>query len=104
MQKKKTNLGKRVHMYESLQEMEKQFVEDVAVIGTEFEAIINANFDMRNPWAQSVLASVAANILAYVEVYAEMDDVNMEKSIKEFYRMSLEDYRQQAFKGKKVKK
>ena len=33
-----------------------------------------------------------------------MDDVNMEESIKEFYRMSLKDYRQQAFKGKKVKK
>ena len=39
MKKNKTNLGKRIHMYNSLQDMEKQFANDVATMGQEFTKI-----------------------------------------------------------------
>jgi hypothetical protein len=35
------------------------------------------------------------NVLAYVEVQGELDGVNMERAMKEFYEMNLEDYRHQ---------
>ena len=104
MKKKKTNLGKRIHMYNSLQDMEKQFANDVATMGQEFTKIAEENFDPRNPWDQAVMIAILTNMLAYVEVNAELDGANMERAMKDLYETNLEDYRQQAFKGKKVKK
>ena len=95
MKKKKTNLGKRIHMYNSPQDMENQFQNDVKAMGGEFEKLIMDNFDMSNPWDQSVLASILTNSLAYVEVYAEIDDCNMESAFKESYNDALKAYRQQ---------
>lgn len=96
MKKKKTNLGKRVHVYSSLQEMETQFAKDVETLGKEFTGIVEENFDMRNPWDQSVMVAILTNMLAFVEVQAELDGDSLEKSMKEVYEMNLEDYRKQA--------
>ena len=95
MKQKKTNLGKRVHMYNSPQDMENQFQNDVKTMGGEFEKLIMDNFYMSNPWDQSVLASILTNSLAYVEVYAEIDGCNMESAFKESYNDALKAYRQQ---------
>ena len=104
MKQKKTNLAKRVHMYRSLQDMEKQFANDVATMGQEFTKIAEENFDPRNPWDQAVMIAILTNMLAYVEVNAVLDGANMERAMKDLYETNLEDYRQQAFKGKKVKR
>ncbi len=95
MKKKKTNLGKRIHMYNSLQDMEKQFANDVATMGQEFTKIAEENFDPRNPWDQAVMVAILTNMLAYVEVYAEIDGCNMESAFKESYNDALKAYRQQ---------
>ena len=95
MKQKKTNLAKRVHMYRSLQDMEKQFANDVATMGQEFTKIAEENFDPRSPWDQAVMVAILTNMLAYVEVYAELDGVNLENDMKETYKMNLEKYRQQ---------
>lgn len=101
MKKQKTNLAKCVHMYSSLQEMEKQFAHDVATMGKVFTDLVDEHFNLKYPWDQAVLAAIMTNILAYVEVQAELDGDNMERAMKEFYEMNLEDYRKQA--RKKVK-
>ena len=92
---KKTNLGKRIHMYNSLQDMEKQFANDVATMGQEFTKIAEENFDPRNPWDQAVMVAILTNMLAYVEVYAELDGVNMEAAMKENFMQNLVNYRKQ---------
>ena len=95
MKKQKTNMAKRVHMYSSQQDMLKQFAHDVATMGKEFAKIAEENFDPRNPWDQAVMVAILTNMLAYVEVYAELDGVNLENDMKETYKMNLEKYRQQ---------
>ena len=105
MKQKKTNLAKRIHMYRSLEDMEKQFAKDVATMGKAFTDMIEKHFDTTNPWDQSVLAAIMTNVLAYVEVQGELDGVNMERAMKEFYEMNLVDYRNQVKENlKKVKK
>lgn len=96
MTKKKTNLGKRVHMYSGRQEMEAAFSSDVETMGEELAALAEKHFDFMNPWDQTVLMAILTNMLAYVEVLVELDGVNMEKSVKEFYEMNKKDYLQQA--------
>ena len=95
MKQKKTNLAKRIHMYRSLEDMEKQFAKDVATMGKMFTDMIEAHFDATNPWDQTVLIAIMTNVLAYVEVQGELDGVIMERAMKEFYEMNLVDYRQQ---------
>ena len=95
MKQKKTNLAKRIHMYRSLEDMEKQFAKDVATMGKVFTDMIEKHFDTTNPWDQSVLAAIMTNVLAYVEVQAEQDGVNMERAMKDFYELNLVDYRNQ---------
>jgi len=105
MKQKKTNLAKRIHMYRSLEDMEKQFAKDVATMGKAFTDMIEKHFDTTNPWDQSVLAAIMTNVLAYVEVQAEQDGVNMERAMKDFYELNLVDYRNQVKENlKKVKK
>ena len=105
MKQKKTNLAKRIHMYRSLEDMEKQFAKDVATMGKAFTDMIEKHFDTTNPWDQSVLAAIMTNVLAYVEVQAEQDGVNMECAMKDFYELNLVDYRNQVKENlKKVKK
>ena len=96
MKQKKTNLAKRVHMYRSLQDMEKQFVHDVATMGKEFTKIVEENFDPTIPWDQSVMIVILTNMLAYFEVNAELDGMNLESAMKETYEQYLVDYRLQA--------
>ena len=95
MKQKKTNLAKRIHMYRSLEDMEKQFAKDVATMGKMFTDMIEKHFDTTNPWDQNVLIAIMTNVLAYVEVQGELDGVNMERAMKEFYEMNLVDYRNQ---------
>ena len=95
MKQKKTNLAKRIHMYRSLEDMEKQFAKDVATMGKMFTEMIEKHFDATNPWDQTVLIAIMTNVLAYVEVQGELDGVNMEQNMKNFYQMNLEDYRNQ---------
>lgn len=95
MKQKKTNLAKRIHMYRSLEDMEKQFANDVATMGKMFTDMIEEHFDTTNPWDQNVLMAIMTNVLAYVEVQGELDGVKMERAMKEFYEMNLVDYRQQ---------
>jgi len=47
-------------------------------------------------WDQTVMVAILTNMLACVEVQAEMDGVNMEKVMKDFYEIHLKDYRKQA--------
>ena len=82
-------------MYRSLEDMEKQFGKDVATMGKVFTDMIEKHFDTTNPWDQCVLVAIMTNILAYVEVQAELDGSNMERAMKEFYEMNLENYRKQ---------
>ena len=96
---KKTNLGKRVHVYSSLHDMENQFVNDVATMGKKFSDLLEIYFDPANPWDQSVVAAIMANILAYVEIRAELNGDNIEKMMKGFYEDSLKDYRKQLEKN-----
>ena len=92
-------------MYRSLEDMEKQFAKDVATMGKAFTDMIEKHFDTTNPWDQSVLAAIMTNVLAYVEVQAEQDGVNMERAMKDFYELNLVDYRNQVKENlKKVSK
>ena len=95
MKQEKTNLAKRMHMYRSLEDMEKQFAKDVVTMGKVFTDMIEKHFDTTNPWDQNVLIAIMTNVLAYVEVQGELDGVNMERAMKVFYEMNLVDYRQQ---------
>ena len=95
MKQEKTNLAERMHMYRSLEDMEKQFAKDVVTMGKVFTDMIEKHFDTTNPWDQNVLIAIMTNVLAYVEVQGELDGVNMERAMKEFYEMNLVDYRQQ---------
>ena len=95
MKQKKTNLAKRIHMYRSLEDMEKQFANDVATMGKKFTDMIEEHFDATNPWDQTVLIAIMTNVLAYVEVQGELDGVNMEQNMKNFYQTHLVDYRNQ---------
>ena len=102
---KKTNLGKWVHVYESLEDAKKQFNRDVEIMSKYFVDIVYREFDMRSPYDQTVLEAILTNLLAYVEVYAEMDDVNMEAAIWEDFQNHLARYRQQVKENEtKVKK
>ena len=66
MKQEKTNLAKRMHMYRSLEDMEKQFAKDVATMGKMFTEMIEKHFDTTNPWDQNVLIAIMTNVLAYV--------------------------------------
>ena len=96
---KKTNLGKRVHVYRSLKDMEIQFANDVATMGKKFTELLEAYFDPANPWDQSVMVAIMTNILAYVEIRAELDGDNIEKMMKDFYKDYLKEYRKQLEKN-----
>ena len=95
---KKTNLGKRVHVYRSLKDMEIQFASDVETMGKKFSDLIVAYFDPVNPWDQSVMVAIMTNILAFVEVWAELGGDNLEKLMKELYEDNLKEYRKQLVK------
>ena len=97
MKKNKTNLGKRIHMYNSLQDMEKQFANDVHTLGEEIAAVAN-KLDVRNPWDQSVLVAVMTNVLACVTVNAMFDGVNLEQAIRDNYNHAVEEYKKIAAK------
>ena len=95
---KKTNLGKRVHVYRSFQDVAIQFANDVETMGKKFSELIVAYFDPANPWDQSVMVAIMTNILAYVEVLAESSGDNLEKLMKELYEDNLKEYRKQLVK------
>lgn len=97
---KKTNLGKRIHLYESLQDMEKQFMNDVETASKYFTSVVDEKFDIKNPYDQSVLSAILTNMVAYVEIHAELDGVNMESILKENYEESLKMYRKQVYGSK----
>ena len=101
MKQNKTNLGKRVHVYRSLEDMEKQFGHDVKTAAKPFVDLVEKTFDMKNPYDQVVLEAILTNLLAYVEVYAEMDNVNMVESMRTDFENSLTMYRKEA-KQKKL--
>ena len=103
MKQKKTNLAKRIHMYRSQEDMGKQFAKDVATMGKVFTDFVDEQFNLKSPWDQAVLAAIMTNILAYVEVQAELDGANMERAMKEFYEINLVDYRKQVDKFLKRK-
>ena len=95
MKKKQTNLRNRIHFFSDFKDMESQFSHDVEVTSKEFIAIVDQQFDMRNAWDQSVLAAILTNMLAYVEVYAELDGVNMMDTMKECFDLNLDEYHKQ---------
>ena len=94
MTKIRTHLKKNVHVCDSFKDFEKHFVTDVESMSKEFQKIVEDNFDSRNPYDQAVLIAIATNILACVEVNAELDDCNMVKYIKTLFYETLENYRQ----------
>ena len=103
MSKNKTNLGKRVHEYKNVDDMAKQFGHDVGMIGSLFAKMVDDLFDLTNPWDQSVLGAILTNMLAYLEVNAEIDGCNMEKPMKTSYELCREDYRKQVIENEKNK-
>ena len=103
--KEGANLGKMVHFYESLDDAIKQYQNDVAKMGELFADVLYENFDITNAYDQTVLSGILTNLLAYVEVYAEMDGVNMQKAMREDFENNLNGYRKLAKENeKKVKK
>ena len=105
MSKNKTHLKQIYHYYNDLDDMAMQFAYDVATLGKKFSSIIDSEFDHKNPWDQGVLVAILTNLLAYVEVCAEFDEVSLEQSMKEYYEDYLKDYRKQAIEiEKKFKK
>ena len=92
---KATMLGKRVHICNGLEEMEQQFAHDVATVGREFTAIAEKKFDLTNPWDQMVMMAILTNMLAAVEVQAEVGGENLEQTMKNFYELNKDEYRQQ---------
>ena len=103
--KEGANLGKMVHFYESLDDAIKQYQNDVAKMGELFADVLYEHFDITNAYDQTVLSGILTNLLAYVEVYAEMDGVNMQKAMREDFENNLNGYRKLAKENeKKVKK
>ena len=101
MSKNKTNLGKRNHEYNNYEDMAKHFGHDVEMVGTLFGKMVDGIFDLTNPWDQSVLGAILTNMLAYLEVNAEIDGRNMEKAMKTSYELCREDYRKQVIENEK---
>ena len=93
MSKKQTNLGKSVHMYSSLEEMDKQFSHDVNVMGEELNDFVY-QFDPRNPYDQEVLATILTNIMAWLQIHADLECFDLAPGFKEKYEIALENYRQ----------
>ena len=50
MAKKETDLKKKVHFYESMEAMLKQFNYDIRTVGKEFEKVVYEYFDLKNPY------------------------------------------------------
>ena len=94
--KEGTNLGKMVHFYESLDDAIKQYQNDVAKMGELFAAVLYEHFDIKNAYDQTVLSGILTNLLAYVEVYSEMDGVDMQRAMREDFENNLNGYRKLA--------
>lgn len=92
MEKKKTNLKKIVHMYKSMDDMAKQFEHDVETVGREFEKLVYEYFDLKNPWDQTVFASIFTNLLANMVLNAKLQGVDLENGVIEEFKANLECY------------
>ena len=95
MKQNKTNLKKRVHMYDSLEDATKQTNRDAKIVGKRFTDIVDNDFDIKNPYDQCVLETILTNLLAFLEIHAECDGVDMRKSMKEDFDNYLKMYRKQ---------
>ena len=92
MKKVKTNLGKRLHMYKDLEDANRQFNHDVAVMGKQLEKYVY-QFDPKNPYDQEVLTVILANTMAWLQVHADLDSFDLEPAFKRNYEMALSNYR-----------
>lgn len=96
----KFNFKKPIHLYDSYEDMEKQFSKDVERNGKEFERIISRNFNLCRPWDQAALVAIMTNLLAYVTIHAKDNGVDLEYAIMDNYDECLEKYLEKAKKGK----
>ena len=92
MTKKKTDLKKIVHFYETTEDMFKQFEHDVETVGKEFEKMVYEYFDLKNPWDQAVLSSIFTNLLANMVLNAKLQGVDLENKVIEEFKITLECY------------
>ena len=99
MKQKKTNLKKVVHMYKDMNDMLKQMSDDAEIVGRQIEELLKA-FDLRIPYACSVMMMMLSNILAAVTVRMEQDSQHTENVIMELYQFHLGEYRRLHKEGK----
>ncbi len=92
MAKKETDLKKKVHFYESMEAMLKQFNYDIRTVGKEFEKVVYEYFDLKNPWDQTVLTAILTNILACMVLNAHLDGSEMEEYVIEQFKMNIDNY------------
>lgn len=95
MTKQKNDLSKCFRVCRNYDDLLKLLAHDIEKRGKKFSDLANKNFNLMNPWDQTVLANILTNMLACIEVNVELDGDNMEKSIRDFYEMHLEGYRSQ---------
>lgn len=93
MKKVVTNLGKRLHMYKDLKDANRQLNHDVVVLGEQLDDFVY-QFDPKNPYDQEVLAVILTNILAWIQIHADLDSFDMEPIFKEKYKFALKNYRE----------
>ena len=90
--KQNTHLGKSAHFFTSVDEMERQFDNDVKVMTKQFEKVTDC-FNLRNPWDENVLAFIVSDMMAFILANAERGGINLEKVMKESVKNCMDVYR-----------
>ena len=88
----KTDLKKKVHFYESKNDMLKQFNHDITTVGKEFEKKVYEYVDLKNPWDQAVLTAILTNILACMVLNAHLDGSEMEQYVIDQFKVNINNY------------
>lgn len=90
--RQKTHLGMLNHFYSGVDEMERQFKNDVKVMTKQFEKVTDC-FDLRNPWDESVLGFIVTDIVGFMLANAERNGVNLGGTMKKSIMDCREVYR-----------
>ncbi len=97
--KKKTNLGKTVFIFDSIEDFNKSIDHDVKVFVPEMEALIS-HFNIKNPYDVSVILSLLINALASTLVASEIEEGENDRWVEEYYKRALEENRKAKREGR----
>ena len=90
--KQNTHLGKSAHFFTSVDEMERQFDNDVKVMTKQFQKVTDC-FDLRNPWDESVMGFIVTDIIGFMLANADRGGINLEGTMKQAIMDRRETYR-----------